>query len=115
MKGNFTKRCQILYFLFCNLFHLVYVKRRIFRVHQSIKTWSVFIPDKGHLHSGILYVKFILISILYIKNTNEAASIVVVFEATQNTRTRVLSYLKRWTTPRVLNVVMNRPVIELCG
>jgi hypothetical protein len=43
---------------------------------------------------SILYIKLHLISILYIKNTNETASIVVVFEAIQNTCSRVLSYLK---------------------
>jgi hypothetical protein len=34
---------------------------------------------------SIVYVKSILISIVYINNTNEAASIIIVFEVIQNT------------------------------
>ena len=54
---------------------------------------------------SIFLIKFILIGVLIIKNTSEAASIVVVFKATQNTRTRVLSCQKHSSPLLVLNFI----------
>ena len=54
-------------------------------------TLSDFLPDKAHLHKRF-YIKFMLVNILYLKNTNELEFIAAAFEAIHNTRTRSSSF-----------------------